>query len=156
VTSGLADGVAVIQEALSLMDNDYCRSALDYLGLSRSFHIDRWSSHLTVPEPGDHELGVACVHGPNHMRRPEVSYPRPKWRCAGWTHEDGPEADISVVNECFTYWRRIVIGQEASGHSQVLPGETSESSEWAQLLLVFKSCRVNSGSTILWEYLENI
>ncbi|KAL6903649.1 hypothetical protein ACP4OV_004462 [Aristida adscensionis] len=33
VTSGLADGAAVIQGALERMDNDYCRSALDYLEL---------------------------------------------------------------------------------------------------------------------------
>ncbi|RLM73266.1 hydroxycinnamoyl CoA: shikimate hydroxycinnamoyl transferase [Panicum miliaceum] len=33
VTSGLAEGAAVIQGALDRMDNDYCRSALDYLEL---------------------------------------------------------------------------------------------------------------------------
>ncbi|BAF15139.1 hydroxycinnamoyltransferase 1 [Oryza sativa Japonica Group] len=33
VTSGLADGAAVIQEALDRMNDSYCRSALDYLEL---------------------------------------------------------------------------------------------------------------------------
>ncbi|KAG8082559.1 hypothetical protein GUJ93_ZPchr0014g46879 [Zizania palustris] len=33
VTSGLADGAAVIQAALDRMNDDYCRSALDYLEL---------------------------------------------------------------------------------------------------------------------------
>ncbi|KAF8765317.1 hypothetical protein HU200_008690 [Digitaria exilis] len=33
VTSGLADAATIVQEALDRMDNEYCRSALDYLGL---------------------------------------------------------------------------------------------------------------------------
>ncbi|KAF8701511.1 hypothetical protein HU200_033535 [Digitaria exilis] len=33
VTSGLADAATIVQEALNRMDNEYCHSALDYLGL---------------------------------------------------------------------------------------------------------------------------
>ncbi|CAL5068716.1 unnamed protein product [Urochloa decumbens] len=45
VTSGLADGAAVIQGALDRMDNDYCRSVLNYLGMQLN---------LAAMLPGDH------------------------------------------------------------------------------------------------------
>ncbi|CAL5031194.1 unnamed protein product [Urochloa decumbens] len=45
VTSGLADGAAVIQGALDRMDNDYCRSVLNYLGMQ---------PNLAAMLPGDH------------------------------------------------------------------------------------------------------
>uniref|UniRef100_K3YCM5 Uncharacterized protein n=1 Tax=Setaria italica TaxID=4555 RepID=K3YCM5_SETIT len=45
VTNGLADGAAVIQGALNRMDNDYCRSVLNYLGMQPD---------LSKMLPGDH------------------------------------------------------------------------------------------------------
>jgi shikimate O-hydroxycinnamoyltransferase len=60
VTSGLADGAAVIQGALDRMDSDYCRSVLNYLGMQPDLSAMLPGEHFPVSEPGAHQLDTAA------------------------------------------------------------------------------------------------